>query len=419
MTDEDAIAADSWWHEWNALAACLAVSESKGWRQDDELPTMPRQAAKAQSHRPLLDPTDLPFPAMVTRLVSRSEAQSNPKAAEALRKEFAGLSAKCWDEKKRRSKADVMAEAKRTGVEVQFSAVHGIVGEKGSELPEGDPRRKHKGRRVLLGNRVFNQDLATATFSDLGKAPTLLEGARLTDAYGCIPGHSIQQADAVQAYIQAPMRGPKCWVTLPREAVQNPSFYYQVQSPVVELIVALCGHPDSPTFWEMHCSEQVKKAGFEALGPEWPSVFFHPQLRLLLSIYVDDFKLAGPIGNLDGGWELLRKLIEMEDPGPVGLYLGCQQRLMTIEHARGTVVEHDVSEVSNPQSPPQFPRSGGPAAKGEWAEVRRQKKKTAPIVNVMVYDMEAFLDQCVGLRYRAQPFRIRRSTIKRRALLWN
>ena len=51
---------------------------------------------------------------------------------------------------------------------MQFSAVHGIIGEKGSELPAGDPRRKYKGRGILFGNRVFNQDWESATFTDLG-----------------------------------------------------------------------------------------------------------------------------------------------------------------------------------------------------------------------------------------------------------
>ncbi len=128
----------------------------------------------------------------------------------------------------------------------------------------------------------------------LGNAPTLLEGARFTDAYGCLPGHDIQQADAVQAYIQAPMRGPKCWITLPPEAVQNPQHYYAVKEPVVELLLALYGHPDSPTFWELHCGEMVASLGFRAFGPEWPSVYCHEAVRLILSSYVDDFKLAGP-----------------------------------------------------------------------------------------------------------------------------
>ena len=41
----------------------------------------------------------------------------------------------------------------------------------------------------------------------------------------------------------------------------------------------------------------VKAIGFEAVGPEWPSVYIHNELKLLV-IYVDDFKLDGPSDNL-------------------------------------------------------------------------------------------------------------------------
>ena len=294
----------------------------------------------------------MPFPAMVTRIVSKAEARLIPEAMEALKKEFAGLSSKCWVEADRRPRAEVIAEAKAKGIDIQFSAVYGIIGEKGSELPKGDPRRKFKGRGVLLGNRVFDQDFCQATFSDMGNAPTLMEGARFTDAYGCLPGHGEQQADAVQAYIQAPMRGPICYVSLPPEAVQNPDFYYAVKDPVVPLLLALYGHPDSPTYWEQYADECVQALGFAPVGPEWPSLYFHEGLRLMLSIYVDDFKLSGPVENLQKGWDLIRSKITIEDPTPVGLYLGCQQ---------------DIHYVVG------------------------EETTTA----IMVYNMEAFLEQCL------------------------
>jgi len=278
-------------------------------------------------------------------MMNRNEVKANPKALEAIKKEYAGLADRCCFEKDRRAKADVIAEARRNGEEVQFASLHGIIGEKGFELPEGDPRRKFKGRCVLLGNRVSNQDWATASFADLGNAPTLVEGARITDVCGCLPGHSIGQADAVQAHIQAPMKGPKCYVTLPPEAIHDPQVYFRVQNPVVELKLALYGHPDSPTCWEQHCNEQAHALGFEDVGPEWPSLFIHPARKLLLSIYVDDFKLAGPADQLEEGWRLLRTRITMEDPEPVGLYLGCQQRLRSVKHENRNyqVMEYDMS----------------------------------------------------------------------------
>ena len=37
-------------------------------------------------------------------------------------------------------------------------------------------------------------------------------------------------------------------------------------------------------------------------GENWPSVSFHKKLQLLLVIYVDDLKMAGPSKNLKEGW---------------------------------------------------------------------------------------------------------------------
>ena len=130
-------------------------------------------------------------------MMSKGDAKKMPAAMEAMRQEFSRLSGRCWIEADRRGNQDVIREAKLKGEEIHFSMVHGIIGEKGYELPAGDPRRKYKGRAVLLGDRVFNQDYETATFADLGSAPTTLEGGRIVDAYGCAPGNESQASDAI------------------------------------------------------------------------------------------------------------------------------------------------------------------------------------------------------------------------------
>jgi hypothetical protein len=40
-------------------------------------------------------------------------------------------------------------------------------------------------------------------------------------------------------------------------------------------------------------------------------------------VYVDDFKLAGPTANLEQGWKLITKFLELDPPQPLNLYLGC------------------------------------------------------------------------------------------------
>ena len=128
----------------------------------------------------------------------------------------------------------------------------------------------------------------------------------------------------------------------------------QLRQPVVQLEQALYGHPDSVTWWDQFCNKQVVTVGFYEIGAEWPSVFYHKELQLLLTIYVDDFKLAGPQGNLKKGWELLRSCLEIGPEANSGMYLGCN------------VIKRDITLANGVQ------------AKG------------------IIYDMEPFLEQCVA-----------------------
>ena len=77
----------------------------------------------------------------------------------------------------------------------------------------------------------------------------------------CIPGNNCQQADAEQAYVQAPMRSPvTTWISLPRE--QWPKHWEGMDKPVVVLEKALNGHPDSGTYWEEYCDKHCRSIGF-------------------------------------------------------------------------------------------------------------------------------------------------------------
>ena len=43
-----------------------------------------------------------------------------------------------------------------------------------------------------------------------------------------------------------------------------------------------------------HCEEALKKVGFKPAPDPWKSVFWNKDLKVLLTVYVDDFKMAGP-----------------------------------------------------------------------------------------------------------------------------
>ena len=145
---------------------------------------------------------------------------------------------------------------------------------------------------------------------------------RRVDAYGAFPGNATQQCDAEQAYIQAKLQGTPTWVRLPKE-LWPPEWRGEFRDPVVKLNLALYGHPDSGGHWEKHCNEALDKAGFVKVHP-WRSTFWHDKLKLLLVVYVDDFKMSGPKNNLSEGWRAIRRGIVTDDPKPVNKCLGCQ-----------------------------------------------------------------------------------------------
>ena len=162
-------------------------------------------------------------------------------------------------------------------------------------------------------------------FHDLGNSPATFEASRWADFLGCVEGWEVQVADAIQAYIQAYIQGPALWVELPKEGWPEDGSWNKFRRPCVRMVKALYGHPDAGTFWEEHCHKGVTAVGFEPVGAAWPSVYVHKELNLLLVVYVDDFKMAGPKQNLAKGWTLLRKNLSIEPETGLGLYLRCNQ----------------------------------------------------------------------------------------------
>ena len=79
----------------------------------------------------------------------------------------------------------------------------------------------------------------------------------------------------------------------------------------------------------------MSSVGFEPVGEEWQSCYFHPALKLYLVVYVDDFTMAGPKEKLVSGWSLIRKGLDIEPPVPIGVYLGCT-------HGEGTMKIGDI-----------------------------------------------------------------------------
>ena len=69
--------------------------------------------------------------------------------------------------------------------------------------------------------------------------------------------------------------------------------------------------------------KQLLSSGFELIAG-WECLFFHRKLKLILSVYVDDFKLVGRQASLKEGWKLITNSGLVLNPAtPLGDYLGC------------------------------------------------------------------------------------------------
>ena len=352
--------------------ATSAVKESKNVEpSDDFIPAMPVTCNPGGSHGgnhchrdKLKDQSELMcfhFPnALVARPVGQKEINNTPAAQAALDKEWNNLTSKgAWDYSTVREWDDVSREAIKNKTKVHVGKIFEICVEKGSELPQGDPMRKFKGRTVFQGNNVKDEAADVALFAELGSSPANMEAGKALDAYGSMPGNRTSQGDGKQAYTQALMQGILTWIRLPRN--RWPKEWIGVyKDPVVLLILALYGHPDSGGLWQRHCEKALYAVGFHPLYPEcWPSMFWHPKLKLLLGVYVDDFKMSGPSKNIDEGWKLISSQIDMDTPEDAGRYLGCEHVFK--QNVKLDVSAHPFAHVFDASIPDPSSKPASPA----------------------------------------------------------
>ena len=190
---------------------CLTTTQN-------ECPTMP-VTREGQPHRDKLLPHEPIDDACVARPVGKQEIASTPAAQAAMQKEWDKLrNLKTWDEKEVREWQTVASEARATKHTVHVGRIFGICVEKGSELPEGNPGRKYKGRVVFQGNNVKDENSDYAIFNELSSAPASMQAAKAVDAYGLLPGRATELTDAEGAYTQTKLGGDTVtWVRIPKE----------------------------------------------------------------------------------------------------------------------------------------------------------------------------------------------------------
>ena len=180
---------------------------------------MPRQP-KAYKHLPKTTRA-WGYCGMGARTVLKSERKPGSKGSEAMLKEFNNLVDKeCFRFSTVMECGELRAQARaQKRKPVHIAMIFGICVEKNPHLPENDSRRRFKGRFVYQGNNVTDEFHQAAIFQELSSNPASMEAAKVVDAISCFPGNWGMQADAEQAYIQAPIDDTiaETWIRLPKE----------------------------------------------------------------------------------------------------------------------------------------------------------------------------------------------------------
>ena len=183
---------------------------------------------------------------------------------------------------------------------------------------------KFKGRICFRGDNVKDETGAAAVFQEISASPTAIQAVNANMAYGCIPGHKSTTCDAVRAYVQSLLKSKhKTWVRIPKE-LWPPSWKGKFYAPMCLLDKALYGHPESGGHWERHLTEAIKDMGGAPVA-EHPSSFWFEGRKLLLTVYVDDLLLSGPVAEHENFWKTLRTgkfPIQCDDPEALSRFLG-------------------------------------------------------------------------------------------------
>lgn len=89
--------------------------------------------------------------------------------------------------------------------------------------------------------------------------------------------------------------------------------------------MALYDHPGLGSAWERHCTDKLRSIGFEP-SHTCESRCTHRNIRLNLSVYVDDFNVTGLDVDLRKAWSLVRGVIGMDEATSLGAHVGCRPR---------------------------------------------------------------------------------------------
>jgi hypothetical protein len=269
---------------------------------------------------------------LIHKSIPVQEAKRIPAAEDAIDSEFRKLDKRGFvDWNRVQEKSDVMVYAVDHGIEYHFGDLMTLCHEKHAELNLPQPKKVYKCRIVFRGDIVEDEIGYLVIFSEQGTSSSQLEAAKMMDALAPASVDDEEECDgeegdAIGAYTQAKLGSPPTWITIPKE--YWPASWHKMGyvKPVVPLLSKLYGHPLAGLYWERHCQGGLFSMGFEKVKG-WECLYVHRQERLYLSVYVEDFKMAGRKVSLKPMWEKIKIVLDIVPPVPLSgsTYLGCRQ----------------------------------------------------------------------------------------------
>ena len=161
----------------NPISDNIACAIDLGW-----IPADKREEGHIQNIKSSKPPRRAGEPDLVAvaRSVSKAEMKLTPRALEAMDAEWERLrKIKTWMEDQVKEWSVVRDKAREDGETVHIGRLFPILVEKNSELAEGDPQRKFKGRVVFDGSFVRDQDKNVALFQELSCCPATMQALSL------------------------------------------------------------------------------------------------------------------------------------------------------------------------------------------------------------------------------------------------
>ena len=309
-----------------ATAAMASVPKVRGECDDAEDEMIGR--LDPTGHREKLGPEGL-WCTMITKTLQPSDPLArSPPAIKAIMDELTDLREhKVWDEANPVEASEVALKEP----EAHIVRVFAIVGIKHFEDKDA---QKYKGRIVVSGDKVKTATGQWAVFQEIGTVPSTMAACRiLLVAFSLMKNAKLLQSDCVRAYVQAPMKGTKTYIRLPK-AWWPKHWAARFRDPICELLQALYGHPHAGDFWYEKLEAELLRLNF-TIVEGWPSVFIlYPDGVATVSfvVYVDDLVMVGTEFLVDIIAEI-RKNIKMEEPSDLQKYLGC------VHHVTQKIVE--------------------------------------------------------------------------------